>query len=178
MLALAVAAPIGSAWVSRRRDMHRARAESIPWAVRDRLAPSFDRGLLQRVEVARIAKIPNPLGGLLSRLTPRGALDLSTVRGMAFIDTIVIADANARPGEDEASLIFHEMVHVVQYQALGTLGFVRAYLAGWLGAGRSYIDNPMEVMAFQLQDRFDAGERVDVEREVRRALARRIKQTV
>lgn len=164
------AAALGSTWVSHRRDAYRRLAAALAPATSSSLAAFFPAGLLNRVGVARVARIANPLGGLLGRA---GALDLTTVRGMAFIDTIVVAEENGRRGDDETSLIFHELVHIVQYQVLGTLGFVHAYLGGWLSAGRSYLDNPLEVMAFDLQDRFDAGEVVDVDAEVRRGLGMR-----
>ena len=49
--------------------------------------------------------------------------------------------------------------------------FLREYLSSWAAAGWSYHDIPLEEMAYELQARFDAGERFDAEAEVRRRLA-------
>jgi hypothetical protein len=165
-------APAGAAWVGARRDSYRRISAPLPREAVRTLEPFFGPNLLGRTEVARVPRIDNPLAPLLRRVRIPGALDLSTVRGMAFIDTIVIADDNASAGDDDLSLLFHELVHIVQYRLLGARGFVHAYLAGWLNAGRSYLDNPLEIMAFDLQDRFDASpERsLDVEQEVLRSL--------
>ncbi len=69
------------------------------------------------------------------------------------------------------SLHFHEMVHVLQGQHLGPDRFIAAYAAGYLLAG-GYRQNPLEVMAYDLQGQFDAGfELFDVAAEVGRRLA-------
>jgi hypothetical protein len=89
-------------------------------------------------------------------------LDLGTVSGMAFIDTVVISSRNGPntiPGVDSVPpglpLLFHELVHVAQYRALGVRGFVREYLNGWLAGGRDYFAIPLERQAFELQRRFE-----------------------
>lgn len=157
-----LAAPFGAAWVGARRDRYRRSSEPLDLVAHAALVPYFDAALLARVEVAHVRTIG---AALPRRFWARGMLDLSTVRAMAFIDTIVVARANARAGDDATSLLFHELVHVVQFRVLGTAGFVRAYLGGWLDAGRSYRDNPLEVMAYSMQQRFDdeRGSPFDVE---------------
>jgi hypothetical protein len=152
-------------WLGARRRSY-ARV-ATPLEAPPRVRECCDPALLARVRVARVERIRNPIP---ARVRPAGMLDLSTVRAMAFIDTVVIADANQHATDDPASLLFHELVHVVQFDILGVRPFVAAYLRGWLDAGRSYLENPMEAMAFDLQARFDAGELSDVAREVRAAL--------
>lgn len=159
-----VAAPIGAAWVRHRRNAYQRDAmlfgACMP-AVADRLRPYFGAAMIERTWVARVATIANPIPAVLLRSSmTRGMLDLATVRGMAMIDTIVLAEANVRSGDREDSLLFHELVHVAQFGLLGATGFVRAYINGWLTAGRSYLDNPLEAMAFDLQDRSDGGQGV------------------
>jgi hypothetical protein len=168
-LACAAAAPAGAAWLLARRRRYRSAARPLPDGVAQRLAPCFPAEVLSSTRLARVDRIRNPVP---YRLAPTGMLDLSTVRAMAFIDTIVTAHANSRAADDEGSLLFHELVHVVQFRLLGTLGFVHAYLRGWHEAGRSYLDNPLEAMAFELQDRFDAGEHPRVHDAVRDRLRR------
>jgi hypothetical protein len=58
------------------------------------------------------------------------------------------------------------MVHSAQMRRTGTARFCAAYLGGWWLAGRSYIRIPLEIEAFRLQARFDAGERFSVGEEL------------
>jgi hypothetical protein len=59
-------------------------------------------------------------------------------------------------------LLFHELVHVVQFRQLGVREFSRRYVAGYTFT-RSYRRIPLEVCAFSLEDRFLRGQRFDVE---------------
>jgi hypothetical protein len=58
--------------------------------------------------------------------------------------------------ERNESLHFHELVHVVQWRHLGPERFIIAYALGHLLSG-GYRANPFEVMAYELQARFDRG---------------------
>ena len=62
-------------------------------------------------------------------------------------------------------LLFHELVHVVQFRQLGVREFSRRYVRGFVST-RSYRRIPLEGCAFSLEDRFLRGERFDVERAV------------
>jgi hypothetical protein len=58
-----------------------------------------------------------------------------------------------RAGHSSESVHFHELVHVVQWQALGVRDFLLTYAVGLLEYG--YADSPLEAIAFELQGRFD-----------------------
>lgn len=77
------------------------------------------------------------------------------------LDQSIAARENMTP-----SLLFHEMVHVVQYRLLGVTEFARLYVRGFLRAG-SYVEIPLERCAYDLEFRFEVeGVPFDVEREV------------
>jgi hypothetical protein len=59
------------------------------------------------------------------------------------------------PGELD-SLIFHELVHVVQYDLLGLNKFVELFVSGWVNQGFNYAAIPLEMDAYDLQNRFEA----------------------
>jgi hypothetical protein len=59
---------------------------------------------------------------------------------------------------------------VVQFRLLGSRGFARRYVAGLAEAGFVYERNPLEAVAFALQERFLAGERFNAEEIAQRAL--------
>src|SRR5690606_29143297 len=87
-VAIEIAAALGAMWVAQRRDFYRRASSPLDDGPRSRLAAFFPSDLLRRTEVARVARIAGPLPDALSKWRPHGALDLSTVRGMAFIDTV------------------------------------------------------------------------------------------
>lgn len=70
------------------------------------------------------------------------------------------------------SLLFHELVHVVQYSLLGLDSFVEQYVLGWVQSGGTYEHIPLERLAFDLEGRYTSQAHVffSVEVEVRRLL--------
>ena len=52
-----------------------------------------------------------------------------------------------------AALLFHELVHAVQYKHLGLAGFAERYVRGFLTGG-SYEEIPLEKQAYSLEDKF------------------------
>ena len=86
--------------------------------------------------------------------------------GITYLDTFFVVADQAR----DESLHFHELVHVIQWRILGPERFLWLYADGLERFG--YRNSPLEVVAYDLQDRFDAGgEPFDVEAEVRRRLS-------
>lgn len=86
--------------------------------------------------------------------------------GITYLDTFFV---DRRCADDE-SLHFHEMIHVIQWQVLGPGGFLAAYADGLARFG--YRDSPLEVMAYDLQARFEnESAPFDAERLVREKLS-------
>ena len=80
----------------------------------------------------------------------RGSLpDFAHMAAFTFVDTIVSYESLTN------ELLFHELVHVVQYQKLGLADFAGEYLRGFLSGG-SYEAIPLERNAYQLAARFVA----------------------
>ena len=73
---------------------------------------------------------------------------------------------------DMSALVFHELVHVVQYEILGGVDeFSRQYVLGYATGGFEYATIPLEAVAYELQQRFEAG--TDVPFSVRDQIAAR-----
>ncbi len=79
--------------------------------------------------------------------------------GITFDRAIILAPHD----EPTAALLFHELVHVVQYRLLGVEQFAQRYVDGWL-AGRDrfrsdpaqrYVSIPLERNAYDLQKRYE-----------------------
>lgn len=176
-LIVAAAAVIGPLWLRSRRRLYRKNARPLTDRERDRLAGYFPQDLLNSVRVALVPRIADPwIFRLVRRLRIAKPSSLETMAGMAIIDTVVIAGGHrlARGPEHAAStvLIFHELVHVVQFRLLGPRAMVRRYIRGWVGCGYDYWSIPMEEDAYELHDRFarSHGAVFSAEEEVRRRL--------
>jgi len=75
--------------------------------------------------------------------------DIDRVAAVTFVDTIVSHELFTD------RLLFHELVHVVQYEKLGLADFAAQYVRGFLSGG-SYEAIPLERNAYQLTHRFAA----------------------
>jgi hypothetical protein len=126
------------AWVRNRRD--RYHSQGLPIAEPDVawLSAWFDPRLLARVRVCR-ARLPVP-----------------HFAGITYGDTILIDPGAPGTGQPWRRLLFHELVHVVQYEVLGLDGFVNRYLRGWAAAGYRYRAIALEEDAYAIEARFTA----------------------
>ncbi len=81
---------------------------------------------------------------------PPGSLpDFSVMGAITFVDTIV------SHGPISTQTLFHELVHLVQYEKLGLAEFAAKYVKGFL-MGASYEGIPLEQNAYELDGRFAA----------------------
>lgn len=81
--------------------------------------------------------------------TPGTLPDFAGMAAITFVDTIV----SNEPYDNR--LLFHELVHVIQYQKLGLAQFAAKYVKGFLSGG-SYAAIPLELNAYELDARFNA----------------------
>jgi hypothetical protein len=75
--------------------------------------------------------------------------DFGHMTAITFLNTIVSHELFTN------ELLFHELVHVVQYEKLGLTDFAAKYVTGFLSGG-SYEAIPLETNAYQLEARFAA----------------------
>ena len=80
---------------------------------------------------------------------PAALPDFSLMAAITFVDTVV----SHEPFTDR--LLFHELVHVVQYGKLRLAEFANRYVRGFLSGG-SYDGIPLEINAYELDSRFAA----------------------
>jgi len=86
-------------------------------------------------------------------------MDLATAQGITFDDTVLLSERDGILHGPRSGLLFHELVHVVQYKLLGVGEFIRRYVTGWAAAGFVYEAIPLERDAFDLQRRFQGAPR-------------------
>jgi hypothetical protein len=165
---------LATLWIQTRRRHYRRTGSPLTTEDREALLTYYSADLLDRVRVARPPHIENPL--LVRALVPLGLkppADLRRMMGMAFVDTVALSQGAGRIRS--RSILFHELVHCVQYQVMGTRRFLTAYVHDWLTNGRDYWTIVFEEEAYELTDRFNRGEVFSVEAEVRARIAQAVK---
>jgi hypothetical protein len=75
--------------------------------------------------------------------------DFEHMAAVTFVDTLVSREPFT------GRVLFHELVHVVQYEKLGLREFAGKYVRGFLSGG-SYEAIPLETNAYELDARFAA----------------------
>jgi hypothetical protein len=160
-------------WIEQQRELHRPAGGELPAVAKDAVRPFFPPAVLDRARVTLLPVIPNPpflehardLKGL-----PVDGINFNTMEGVTLVDTILISQAV--PPTDPLRLMFHELVHAVQYELLGVREFSRQYVPGIVEGEFDYNRIPLEVMAYDLDRRFsdNPGAAFSVLEEVRRLL--------
>src|SRR6266581_5947325 len=132
-------------------------ARALTGAEASALRPFFPAQTLTMVRFAAVPMIENP--PFYTALEEAGIgipLDFRGMTGITFVDTVLISQVAPMPEGEWLPLLFHELVHVLQYQELGLERFVRVYVTGWAAAGGSYPDIPLERDAYELDGQFRA----------------------
>jgi hypothetical protein len=150
-----------AAYIRAQREHYLSRA--VPMTFTELWSRFFSRVDLERIRVLQpgLERVPNPpFYPDLKKLGFSDLIDFSKMAAITFDDVVVFHDPLT------PQLLFHELVHVVQYRLLGTDEFARLYVRGYLHSG--YEGTPLEICAYQLDGRFLMGSLgFEVEAEVR-----------
>lgn len=136
-------------YIAEQRNNFLAQARPITAKHRAMLAPYFPTDVLDSVRVIRGRATEPSFYAQLRAMGIRNAPAFSQMAGITFQDVVV----HVEPLTD--SLLFHELVHAVQYRHLGLQGFAERYVRGFLSGG-SYEEIPLEKQAYELEARFSA----------------------
>jgi len=140
-------------FIARQREHYRRRAAPLSLVQNAAMQPFFPEHVLQTTRLLTLvdSRVPNPnfYPKLLDMGLPESLLpDFATVvAAVTFQDVVVSHERFVH------RLLFHELVHAVQYQKLGKDEFARLYVRGFLQNG-SYDGIPLEVNAYRLDARF------------------------
>ncbi len=146
----------GEGWVREQRERHRPAARRLHPHTQSALVPFFGADVLRDARFRSVPVIENPdfYDALIAAGRPV-PMDFSTARGITFDDTVLLSARDGIAQGAPSGLLFHELVHVVQYRLLGIGGFIHSYVTGWAAAGFVYEAIPLEREAFDLQQRFE-----------------------
>jgi hypothetical protein len=143
-----------AAYIDEQRKIYLGRAVPLDTVQNRALQPFFPSSTLDsaRIIVLSQERVGNP--PFYEDLVRMGFADNSLpdfehMGAITFVDTVV----SHEPFTER--LLFHELVHVVQYERLGLADFSARYVRGFLSGG-SYEAIPLEMNAYELDTRFAA----------------------
>ncbi|MCX5998648.1 MAG: hypothetical protein NTU41_03410 [Chloroflexi bacterium] len=141
-------------WLWEQRTLHRAGSRQLSEQERLVLRAYHDGRILDTVRVALVDRLSNP--PFYDDLKKEGhpVLDISGAIGVAFIDCIVICRQCSQDVKSWMSVLFHELVHIVQFDILGPRRHLELYLRAWVENGYQYYGHPLEMQAQRLEARF------------------------
>ncbi len=129
-----------AAYIAEQREKFQTKAEPITPDYKEALQPFFPPDLLSKTRVVRGRASEPTFYSQLRLLGVRNAPAFSEMAGITFEDVIVHVEPLT------STLLFHELVHAVQYKHLGLEGFADKYVRGFLSGG-SYEQIPLEKQA-------------------------------
>ena len=145
-------------WVQSEREGHRSTARDLTEIEKFEFSPFFDSRILGIAKIKMVPCVRNP--GFYLQLqdmaVPR-LLDFTQAAGITFKDTILVSQRYLTSHTQLGPLIFHELVHVVQYEVLGVTDFIERYVRDWVDNGLDYLAIPLEAKAYELQKRYEKG---------------------
>lgn len=137
-------------YIENSREKYVSKAAPLSAEQRSQMESFFPPEILDsaRLLVLRGTRIQDPPFYTMARIMGiKNLPSFADTSAVTFID-VVVSHEDFTPG-----LLFHELVHAVQYVQLGTKEFASRYVSGFLKGG-SYAENPLEKHAFALEQRF------------------------
>lgn len=140
-------------YIARQRQTYRGRAVPLDSNQVAVMRPFFPPSTLDaRVAVLEKERVGNPpfyVDLIRMGFQADSLPDFAAMAAITFVDTVV------SHGPFTNRTLFHELVHVVQYEKLGLAEFAPLYVRGFLNGG-SYEAIPLEMNAYELDAQFVA----------------------
>ena len=144
-------------WVRSQHRLFGPLGRSLTPDERNIVSGFFPESLLSAVRIHRLhAGTESRWLRAVSQLSLVIPFELKRMSAITLDTTIVVARGAPTHGLAWSRLLFHELVHVVQYSLLGIDEFVERYLTSWARNGFRYDRIPLERDAWELEERFAA----------------------
>jgi hypothetical protein len=140
-------------YVTSGRKKYGPQAVALTDAQRNTMQPFFSSTVLDsaRVCVLRGTRVSNPSMYTMAKMMGiRNLPDFADMAAITFVDLIVSHE------DFTDALLFHELVHVVQYAQMDMKEFSTRFIHGFIQGG-SYEEIPLEAHARALEARFSQG---------------------
>jgi hypothetical protein len=137
-------------YVTSSRKKYAPQAVPLTDAQRSAMQPFFSAAVLDsaRLCVLHGTRVSNPpMYAMAKMMGIRNLPDFAAMTAITFVDVIVSHQ------EFTDALLFHELVHVVQYAQMDIKEFAACFVNGFIQGG-SYEEVPLEKMAHALETRF------------------------
>ena len=159
-------------WLWEQRNLHIADSRPLSDDEKLSLQGYYDSRILNKVRLATVDRISNPPFYAELKESGNPVLDISGAAGIAFVDCVVVRRIFQPDFASWISILFHELVHVVQLEILGPRRHLELYIRAWAENGYQYHGIQFETQAHKLEARFNRHEppfsvREVVERELR-----------
>jgi len=143
-------------WIQQQHDKYLPNCVSLPNNVRAYLTPYFEPEILLEAKFVFVDIIKNPsFYNLLANLPISfNPIDFRLMDGITF-NNVILLNRSKQNSPFLKSLIFHELVHFVQYKLLGITLFANQYISGFFENGLNYPRIPLELIAYRLQNQFE-----------------------
>jgi hypothetical protein len=151
----------GVRWVNNQRSALRSLGRKLSKEELTALLPFYSARILETVIVCTVPVIENPhFYQTFSTPGQSPLIDFSKMDAITFIDTIAVVERQTSELEDWLPLLFHECVHVCQYDLFGVDGFLKRYVEGWATNEFNYFSIPFEQQAYTLQSAFEKSQQI------------------
>ncbi|HEY6389529.1 MAG TPA: hypothetical protein VIX91_27920 [Candidatus Acidoferrum sp.] len=141
-----------AAYIGQQRQTYRPGAVPLSMGQQKAMRPFFPEPALDATRLLVLAgrRVANP--PFYSELIKMG-FEATSLPDFAHMAAITLVDTVVSHEAFTDRLLFHELVHVIQYEKLGLEGFADKYVRGFLTGG-SYDAIPLEMNAYELDARF------------------------
>lgn len=154
---------LGYNWVCQVRNKYIVTARKLTLEERRAMSGFYEPSILDLTRIKMVPVIENPpFQDVLIRRGIHNPLDFTKMAGTTFIDCILfsennISQKNISPNSNAwFFLLFHELVHVVQYDYLGAENFIRLYVKELANNNFEYDKClPLECLAYKLQEEYE-----------------------
>jgi hypothetical protein len=154
-----------SAYVREQRDRYFPSATPLSAKCKAIMQPFFSPALLSRIRIVELegACVPNP--PFYAQARELGIVNLPSFPQMASLTFLDVVVFNQRPTD---GVLFHGLVHAVQFQVLGLQRYSDLLVRGFLRTN-AHFAVPLEAHAFALESKFarNSTESFSVEEQVR-----------
>jgi hypothetical protein len=136
-----------AAWLRSTLTVHSGTARTVASCGFPRLPLYFSPETLAFAKVVLVNRLPIPPLSSWG-LTRFADFERSDPDGITYLNTFFLK----RHQSKNEAIHFHELIHVIQWRVLGPENFIRLYADGLERFG--YRDSPLEVMAYDAENRF------------------------
>ena len=140
-----------AAYIQEQWEKYHVKAKSLPYIEMNNFSKFFPQSILRMTRFLNVTNKKSENPPFLSQLNEIGFKygDINSFAATTFKDVVVLRK------KPTTRLLFHELVHVMQYQELGLMGFADKYVRGLIRTG-SYEKIPLEVQAYELDQKYSA----------------------